>query len=143
MKSFVIDASACLKWAFKDEIDSGKALNLQKLYLDEKVELLAPNIWVFEIANGIKTAFLRDRVPINKCKIKLKQLINSSPYLVNVESDVEICLNNALKYQISVYDSTYVTLAIINNVPLISSDKKLVTKVNNPEIIIHLEDFPL
>lgn len=141
MKSFAVDASTCLKWVFKDEISSENALHLQKLYLDEKIELVAPNLWVFEIANGIKTAYLRDRVPLNKCKLKLKQLIKSSPYLVNIEDEVEVCLNNALKYQISVYDSAYITLAIIYKVTLISSDTKLVNKINSPDIALNLRDY--
>jgi len=140
-KSFVVDASTCLKWIFQDEIDSEKALALQKEYLDEKIELLSPNIWVFEIANGIKTAFLRERIPINKCELKLNQLLESSPYLISVEDKIEACLNNALTYQISVYDSAYVTLAILNKVPLISTDSKLLKKINNPKITIALEDF--
>lgn len=141
MKAFAIDASTTLKWVFKDEISSDNALYLQKLFFDEKIELLAPNLWVFEIANGIKTAHLRDRVPLVKCKLKLKQLIKSSPYLVNIEDEVEACLNNAFKYQISVYDSAYVTLAIINEVPLISSDNKLVKKIANQKIALNLVDF--
>ena len=141
MKTFVIDASSCLKWIFKDETDSEKALELQKLYLGEKIELVSPNIWVSEIANGIKTAIIRDRVPINKCKIKLKQLLKSSPYLVNLEDEIETCLNNALIYRTSVYDSAYLTLAIMNKVPLISSDTKLVKKIDDPRIAIVLKDY--
>ena len=38
-------------------------------------------------------------------------------------------LRNSVKYNISGYDSAYITLAIAHNLPLITMDKKLAKKV--------------
>lgn len=140
-KAYVVDSSTCLKWVFEDEIDSDPALALLKDHLTGKIELLAPNIWVYEIANGLRTAYLRERLLKKEGSTKLKQLLKSSPFLVNIEEKIDICLKNAFDYQISVYDSAYVTLAITSKIILLSSDSKLVKKINSPNIALNLRDY--
>ena len=138
-KTFVVDASTTLKWIFDDEQYSQQALHLlQKWSLQRKIDLITPNIWVFEVANAIRTAFVRKRLNSRLAKNKFNQLLDVSPYLVNIEPEMDICLKNSFKYNISVYDSAYITLAIANRTTLISSDSKLIRSINNPKIAVSL-----
>lgn len=139
--TYIVDASTCLKWVFIDEIFSDQAIQLQKQYLLGKINLIAPNLWSYEITNGIKSAALRSRIPFAKSKSLLKLLLESKPETVSMEEVLIECLENAIKFGISVYDGAYVTLAQINNIPLITSDQKLVNKVSSSVKIVYLRDY--
>lgn len=139
--TYIVDASTCLKWIFDDEIFSDQALQLQKQYLLGKINLVAPTLWSYEIANGIKSASLRSRIPSVKSKSLLKLLLKSKPETISMEEVLTECLENAIKFGISVYDSAYVTLAKINNFFLITSDQKLVNKISPSIKTVYLRDY--
>ena len=139
--TYVVDASTCLKWVFNDEIFSGEAILLQKQYLLGKINLIAPALWFYEITNGIKSAALRSRIPSVKSKSLLKLLLKSKPETIPMEEVLTECLENAIKFGISAYDSAYITLAQVNNHPLVTSDQKLVDKVPSSIKIVYLRDY--
>lgn len=122
---FVVDASTCLKWVLDDEILVTQARQLLKDYLQGKISLLTPNLWFYEITNGIRSACLRTRITSTTSRKLLKLLLKSRPQTVSLEDVLPQVLANALTYQVSAYDSAYITLAQINNLPLITSDQKL------------------
>lgn len=139
--TYVVDASTCLKWVFNDEVFSVQAVQLQKQFLMEKICLIAPTLWFYEVTNGIKSAALRSRVSPMKSKSLLKLLLKSKPETVPMEEVLTECLENAIKFEISVYDSAYVTLAQINNIPLITSDQKLANKISPSIKTVYLRDY--
>ncbi|MEK7154962.1 MAG: type II toxin-antitoxin system VapC family toxin [Patescibacteria group bacterium] len=141
--TYVIDASTCLKWVFNDEIFSDQAIQLQKQYLLGKINLLAPTLWFYEIANGIKSAALRSRISSAKSKSLLGLLLKSKPETVPMEEVLIECLENAIKFGISAYDSAYITLAKIDDTPLITSDQKLVNKMSPSIKMVYLRDYTL
>lgn len=141
--TFVVDASTCLKWVLNDEILADNALLLLKDYLQNKVALVAPNLWLYEVTNGIKSAVARSRISPDSSERLLKLILKSKPEMVSLEDVLPECLDNAIKFNVSAYDSTYITLAQINNLPLITGDQKLVKKLF-PEIkLISLKDYPI
>lgn len=139
--TFVVDASTCLKWVFDDEIFASKALRLQKDYLQGKVNLLAPSLWFYEITNGIKSAALRSRISPLKSKSLLRLLLKSKPETVPMEEVLIECLENAVKFDVSAYDSAYITLAQVNNFPFVTSDQKLAGKFFPKVKLIPLADY--
>lgn len=139
--TYVVDASTCLKWIFEDEVSSRQALNVQKDHLSEKIVLIAPSLWLYEITNGIKSAIARNRLEIGRGLSLLDLLIKSKPEIFILDDLLPECLDNAAKFQISAYDSAYITLSRINNIPLITSDKKLALRINQPPLPILLENY--
>lgn len=140
---YVVDASTCLKWIFDDEIYSQQASALQKDFLSQKVALIAPSLWLYEITNGIKSALIRQKIDSRKGLSLLNLLIKSKPETFPMDDLFPECLENALKFQLSVYDSAYVTLSRINGVKLITSDEKLVRKITTPPYPILLKDYSI
>lgn len=138
---YVVDASTCLKWVFNDEIFSDQAMVLQKQYLTEKIALIAPTLWLYEITNGIKSATLRSRIPSTKSQLLLRLILKSKPDIVSMENVLVECLENAINFGISAYDSAYVSLAKINNIPLITSDQKLMNKLLTNVKMVYLRDY--
>jgi len=140
MKSLVVDASVCLKWIFDDEENREQALRLLRLYINDEIALVAPDLWVYEVTNGIKSALLSRRVSYNKAKSLLKFLMTVKPNLFSMQQVMASCLANSYKFRISIYDSCYLTLAEENDTVLISGDKKLVMSINNPHLARFLVD---
>lgn len=139
--TYVVDASTCLKWIFDDEIYSQQALVLQKDFLSGKIVLITPSLWSYEITNGIKSAISRNRLTTNQGQSLLKLLIKSKPDTFPLDDLLPECLENATRFQISAYDSAYVTLSHINNIGLITSDDKLVHKITTSPLPILLKDY--
>lgn len=144
MKTFVVDASTCLKWTFNDEVDSEIAITLQKHYLAGDINLIAPNLWLYEIINGLVSAKLKKKTLfLSDLDSKLVDLINSSPNLMDISDLSSLCLKNSVRYKISAYDSAYITLAHAHGLTFITADRKLAGKVGDLELAISLKEFKI
>jgi len=143
MKTFIVDASTCVKWVLNDEEDHLIAKNILKDYLDEKISLVAPNLWIYEITNCLKSAVLKKRISEFTCHDLLNLILIAKPGLLSIEPMIQTCYKLSCKYQISIYDSAYLTLALENNVPFITADTKLLNKLKTLKkgIVISLGDF--
>lgn len=140
MKKLVVDASVCLKWVFEEE-DSEKARFLLKQHEKNELLLLVPELWEYEIVNGFASAVLRKKMPFLTAKKLLKLILEANLEIISMTDLLAKCLENAKKYQISAYDSAYVTLAKENKVVLVSADDRLVKKVNDKKIAVSLSEF--
>lgn len=126
-RRYVTDASVVLKWFSQaGESDLEKALQLRDDYMKRKIDIYAPELLIYEIAN----------VLIFKETLK-EELINraiSSIYDMDILLPVNhrimtTAVTLARKYSITVYDSSYVGLAQIAGCYLITADKKLFQKI--------------
>ena len=142
MKTFVVDSSVCLKWVLDDEIDVEQAKQLQKGYLSEKINLIAPGLWFYEVVNVIKnTKFKKPLISNKLLETKLIDLLESGPYLLDMSELGSACLKFALSFDITAYDSAYVTLAHAHGLTFITADNNLVAKINDPALAISLKDI--
>ena len=71
MRKYVIDASTCLKWVFVEQ-DSEIALRLLSDLEQNKVLLVIPSIWHYEIINALSSAVKRKKITHAKSKVLLK-----------------------------------------------------------------------
>lgn len=141
MKTFVVDSSVCLKWVLNDEIDTEPARKLQIAYLNGKINLIAPNLWFYEVINVIRNIKLRNATIPNKLlETKLIDLLLSSPSLIDMSELGSQCLKYAITLSISAYDSAYITLAHAHGLALITADSKLADKINDSNLAISLRD---
>ncbi len=122
--SCVVDASATLKWLFEDE-RSAKSEAL----LDQVVESGAsvPGLWRLEVANSLLVAFRRGRTSA-AFRDQALQRLQRIPISVDMETDTRAWSNTlplAEQTGLSVYDASYLELAIRLRLPLASADHKL------------------
>ena len=141
MKKFVVDASVCLKWVFEEE-DSEKARIIQKDFQDNKILLVVPNLWEYEIVSALSSGLRRKKITFSQAKLFLKTLMQAKPEIVTISNLLDECLENTKKYDLSAYDSAYVTLAKEDKMVFISADNKLVSKINDTKIAITLSAWP-
>ena len=110
---FVLDASLAISWCFPDDPTENTVYSREILELLETADAVVPEIWPFEIANGIYVSFCR-RKRIGEDQVrKYVDLVSSLPIRVERRSWMEIFSLESLarKHNLAAYDIAYLELA--------------------------------
>ncbi len=138
----VIDASIALKWQFNDELETEQAVKLFLDYEDNKIEFVVPRLFYYEIANAIHIAVLRKRITEDDGKTIISDLLEIETKEMDSLGLVKNAYRNARRYNISVYDSVYFTIANDNGFLFFTGDKKLYnTFKGRKEIVRWIGDY--
>jgi predicted nucleic acid-binding protein len=126
MIAFVLDASMTLAWCFDDE-----ATPLSEKVLDRLdgggEEALCPSLWPYEVGNGIRMAERRNRISAEQGDGLLHYLYDL-PVEVAELSSTEILgpvARLAREENLTIYDASYLYMAIEEDLPLASLDGPL------------------
>ena len=118
----VIDASAVLKWQFDDEDCVTQATALRDDYYGRgAVRVIAPQLLMYEVVNGIATATRRKRLSPDKAAEAMGNLLALGIELKEVEP-LKI-LEVALRYDLAAYDAAYLALAEAESCNLWTGDR--------------------
>lgn len=137
----VVDASVAVKW-FATEKYSEKALKIRDAYFNGDLELLAPDLIYYEVANALrfhrKLKFSKDDIVNAINSIKLLH-ITCPPSKLDWLKASELSLG----FNISMYDAIYIAFAINRECRLVTSDEKLYNKLNELQdnVIVLLKDY--
>ncbi len=117
----VIDASVAVKW-FLNEENSDKALGLKDSFLRGQIILIAPDLIILEILNALRYNKQKegDLIRANRDLFELNLNLTKVSELFLIKA-----IENSIKYNITIYDALYVTIASIHGSVLITADKKL------------------
>ncbi len=121
----VLDASVALAWCFPDA-ESDFAHRLFDGGADDR-EMLAPTIWLFEVANaliGRQRHRRLDESQAARARALLKQLPLTVMELAREEMLGDVT-SLALAHGLSAYDASYLHLAIREGRPLATLDQRL------------------
>ncbi len=122
--ALVIDASVALAWCFEDERSA-----YSRGILDRVIHTgaIAPPIWPVEVANSLWVAVRRNRLAT--AKIAAATSVFTSLAIAirgsRLSEVLAATLPLALRYGLSVYDSSYLHLAISEGLPLATLDNRL------------------
>ncbi|MGI8642700.1 MAG: type II toxin-antitoxin system VapC family toxin [Thermomicrobiales bacterium] len=124
MKTFVLDASVTMSWCFEDELSAYAESVLAYL---RRSDAVVPPIWPMEVANTLLIGERRGRVVQATTEALLEGLRRLS-IQVDSASPLEtwtgaIALGRAQR--LSVYDATYLALALRHSLPLATRDSRL------------------
>lgn len=118
----VIDASFVLAFLFPDEDypEVDMSFNQFKAGL---VDFITSPLLPFEVANSLNLAQRRKRIDLGYARARLKEFLD---YGIEVEKvDFLESLELAQRYNLTVYDASYLYLAKKYKLELLSLDKKL------------------
>ena len=138
-RRYVTDASVVLKWFSNiGENDLKKALKLREDFRRRKIDIYAPELLIYEITN-----VLRFKEALNE---KLIHNAISSIYDMDILLPVNLQIMTtavalARKYNITVYDSSYLSFAQIAGCQLITADRKLYQKMKDVPGIIFISEY--
>jgi predicted nucleic acid-binding protein len=121
--AFVLDASVTAAWCFADEA-SPASRALQDSLTDRGA--LVPLLWHVESTNLLLVAERRKRISTAQC-IELLELLEVLPVQTEPETDRlhGPVMRLARTHGLTVYDATYLDLAIQFAAPLATRDKEL------------------
>ena len=137
--ALILDSSVIAKWFFPEENNS-IALAIKDKFLSNSVSIVIPLLLFYEINNILKTSAqsfridAKEALEVYKAFLKLNFIVYSSEILM-VKT-----LENALKFNISSYDASYVALAEYLQIYFLTADQKLLNKVSS-KFIADLNDF--
>ena len=129
----VLDASVALKWVMP-EVDSSKAVRLRNESRQGIRQLIAPDIFPFEIAHALSKAERRGIIPANLGERRLLSVLKAAPDLYPSLPLLRRAYQIASKARIGVWDCLYVVLAEREGCDLITADKRLLNALQ--------KDFP-
>ena len=134
--SFVLDTSVTMAWLFEDEATRTTEAILDRLK-DE--EALVPTLWTYEVGNVLLMAERRKRITEAQGR-RFTQLLESLPIHIS-DSHLKSLWNNAVvvarEHGLSVYDGTYLDLAMREGIPLATRDRALRKAAKKLGIEIH------
>lgn len=120
----VLDASSVLAWCFEDEGDAQTDAAMDRVVAAGAV---APAIWPLEVANALVVAERRGRIVRADADVFLA-MIEELPISVDVAGAArtfEATGALARAHDLSVYDASYLELALRMGIPLATADAAL------------------
>jgi predicted nucleic acid-binding protein len=133
--SLVLDCSATLAWVFPDE--TSKAI--QSVF-ERVVEqgALVPDLWRIEVANSLTMAFRSGRMTEEERTTSLLdladlQIVADDETGTRVWSDT---ISLADRYRLTVYDATYLELALRLSLPLATLDSELRKAARSARVLL-------
>lgn len=129
MKTVIVDASVAMKWFVKDEENRSQALYLLKQFKLEEINFIIPDLLFYEVANAFKTFVRAKRITLTAGNKYIKRLLELNLLIVYSSTLIGPALKLAHKFDISVYDASYLALAKSQKIPFYSADEKLLNKI--------------
>ena len=129
-----------VKW-FVEEKYSKEALMIRDSFIEGLVDIVVPSLLYFEVLNALKYsgAFGEDELK------KVARILEDYQFtLYELEGAyAEKAVEIAMRKGITIYDASYVALALIEGVDLYTADEKLLTKTQDLKITKHLKNFKI
>lgn len=118
--NIVLDTSVTLAW-YLPEAFSGEALNWQEDILQDRVTAFVPSLHYLEFANVLRTHVKRGELDASTAQA-LYAIHLKAPLTV-ADPPPEKVLAVALDHNTSVYDATFITLALIRRCTLVTAER--------------------
>jgi predicted nucleic acid-binding protein len=121
---YVLDCSVTLAWFFEDEATPATIA----LFGESSTTLISvPELWLFELSNSMLNALRRKRTTETHVNQFLDRLLRQKLTIERTSSDraLSAIRHLAAAHDLSVYDATYLDLALRTNLPLATLDGRL------------------
>ena len=125
MKRFVLDASYAMSWAFHDERTPARDAAQDSL-ADGKAQAVTPGLFSFEIANVLLVAERKGRLT----RVQTEEFAAMMGTLAITLADSTLAAtfdltHLARQHQLTIYDTSYLRLALNEGLPLATLDGSL------------------
>jgi len=122
---YVLDSSTALKWVLA-EPDSSKALQLRDEFIRAVHDLLAPDIFQFEIGHALTRAERQRRILVGQASLFWADIMSTAPDLEPSGTLVPRALVLLSNFRIGLYDCLYIAVAERERCKLLTGDQRLV-----------------
>lgn len=129
MKRIVIDASVVLRWYLADETHIKASIEIMEGYVFQELNILAPNLLEYEVLNGLYIAGKKGRIDPKLLIMAVEGFFDLGIEIKDISSSFQKILHFSEVYDITVYDSSYLSLASKEGIELVTADEKLYNKI--------------
>ncbi|MFY9560916.1 MAG: type II toxin-antitoxin system VapC family toxin [Terriglobales bacterium] len=128
MNRFVVDASVGAKWAAPELIEplADRANQFLRDYMVGSVQIVVPDLFWLEIGNFFWKAARRGTLTYALAEHGLQTMINRDFPTLPSRAVLPEALTIAVDFGRTVYDSTYVALAVATGSQLLTADERMV-----------------
>ena len=128
MKTFVVDASVGAKWASPEMVEplADHADRFLRAYVEGTVQVVVPDLFWIEIGNFLWKAAKRGEITAVLARRGLEAMLNRDFPTVPSRAVLPEALKIAVDFGRTVYDSTYVALAVATGNELLTADEPMV-----------------
>ena len=117
---------------------SENAYSLRDAYIGKTIDIIVPSLFHYEVLNAIKYS---KAYSWNELETISETLENYRFGVFNFTTNfAKIIVSISTKYNITMYDASYVALASLTNSKFYTSDEKLIKAVRLP-FVCHIKDF--
>ena len=133
MKTFVVDASVGAKWTSPEIVEplADRADRFLRAYVEGTVQVVVPDVFWIEIGNFLWKAAKRGEITPVLARRGLEAMLNRDFPTVPSRAVLPEALKIAVDFGRTVYDSTYVALAVATGNELLTADERLVNALGS------------
>lgn len=133
----LLDTSVAIKW-FVPEEDSERAADLQQAHLRDDLQLHAPDVLLMESANALRYAGLSEERILQDLETFSALGVDIIPFSMGV---LNSAVSLSLEHDLAVYDSYFLALAQALEMPLITADRKMLSRLTAEDGALSLKDL--
>ena len=138
-ETLIVDASVIAKW-FVTEEHTSEALTLRDAYLSGEIDLWSTELMPYEVLNALRH---KPEIDARELRTAAKALAGYRIALHPLLGELgELSVENALRYGLTIYDSSYVSQSLFFDKPLYTADEKLLAKTRALTAIHHISEYP-
>lgn len=127
----VVDCSYTMAMVMPDE------QRPQSLPLTEEAPLVAPAIWVLEVANALRTAVRRGRLAADQAATLSRRLDDYGLSVDRAEATVHQRYIAAQTHELTAYDAAYLDLALQRRYALATLDSRMAVLARQLGLVVH------
>lgn len=133
MTTCVVDASVAAKWVLPELIEplADRADRLLRAYIAGSIHIFVPDLFWREIGNFLWKAARRGQISSELARFGLEAMLKRGFRTVETRSHLPEALKIAMDYDRTVYDSSYIALAVAIRSQLITADERLVNALGS------------
>lgn len=137
LKKAVVDSSVILKWFRPDEPHAAQALAIRQAYLDERLEIVIPELAVCEVAN-----VLRYRASEATAVQSVETLFDFRIPICRLEHHtLQQAMKAAFRYNITVYDAIFLAVAEELHLQIVTADRPFYSAIESVPRVFFLSDL--
>ena len=137
LKAAVVDSSVLLKWFRPEEPQAGTAVALRQAYVEERLELVIPDLSAYELAN-----VLRYRASETVALQAVESLFDLRVPIHRMDRPIlQRAIQEGVRYGITVYDAVFLAVAEALHLQLVTADRRFYQAIRRLPKVFLLSDL--
>ena len=141
MSLYIVDASVAARFLLFEDL-SDKAEYVLEDFMNGKIELIAPELLIYEVGNILWRAFKQGFISLQDARERISYFLKLQLNVIKLgREDYEEVLDLSIKNDVTYYDATYLAAAKKVKGTLLLADNMLYERANKVVPTLHLKYY--